>query len=110
MVVTRRETMDSKLTIKQLFNDDEIHFRIPTYQRAYSWDEKQVVHFLDDIKEQNPYKKYFFGNFLFERESNIEELEKSKIDGNSQVAEIVVLDKNDALPFLVKNYELNSER
>ena len=79
--------MDSKLTIKQLFADDEIHFRIPTYQRAYSWGETQTKQFLDDIKEQNPEKKYFFGHFLFEREN---ENSYWIVDGQQRLTTIVI--------------------
>ena len=63
--------MQPKLTIKQLFNDEEIHFRIPTYQRAYSWGDTQVKQFLDDIKEQNPEKKYFLGIFCLSAKTKI---------------------------------------
>lgn len=79
--------MDSKLTIKQLFNDEEIHFRIPTYQRAYSWGKTQIEQFLDDIKEQNHEKKYFFGHFLFEREN---EHSYWIVDGQQRLTTIVI--------------------
>ena len=79
--------MDSKLAIKQLFSDEEIHFRIPTYQRAYSWGETQTRQFLDDIKEQNPEKKYFFGHFLFEREN---ENSYWIVDGQQRLTTIII--------------------
>ena len=79
--------MQPKLTIKQLFNDEEIHFRIPTYQRAYSWGDMQVKQFLDDIKEQNPEKKYFFGHFLFEREN---ENSYWIVDGQQRLTTIII--------------------
>ena len=44
-------------TIKELFQEENILFSIPPYQRAYSWevdkDRKQVRQFLNDIKEQD---------------------------------------------------------
>ena len=79
--------MDSKLSIKQLFSDEEIHFRIPTYQRAYSWGEAQTKQFLADIKEQNPEKKYFFGHFLFEREN---ENSYWIVDGQQRLTTIII--------------------
>jgi hypothetical protein len=65
--------MERQSTIKKLFYEEGIHFSIPSYQRAYSWeydkDKKQVQQFIIDIKEQNPNKKYFLGHFLFEKDA-----------------------------------------
>lgn len=55
-------------SIQQLFiNSDCI--RIPAYQRAYTWGDKQCTQFLDDLLEQNG-KKYYLGQFLFEKDGN----------------------------------------
>ena len=47
--------MENKTTIKKLFHEDEIHFAIPAYQRAYSGkcdkDLKQAQ-FIIDINQQ----------------------------------------------------------
>lgn len=63
-------TIESKQAenIKQLFTDCE-SIRIPPYQRAYSWEDKQCLQFLEDLLEQNG-KKYYLGQFLFESEQN----------------------------------------
>ncbi len=52
--------------ITQLFTNS-VAIRIPAYQRAFSWENKQCSQFLDDLKEQKG-KKYYLGQFLFERE------------------------------------------
>ena len=61
---------DNKPTenIQQLFKNSNF-VRIPAYQRAYSWGEKQCSQFLEDLLEQKG-KKYYLGQFLFEKEGN----------------------------------------
>jgi uncharacterized protein with ParB-like and HNH nuclease domain len=54
--------------IRSLFKA-AVSIRIPAYQRAYSWESKQCSQFLEDLLEQNG-KKYYLGQFLFEREGN----------------------------------------
>lgn len=54
--------------IQQLFNSSE-NIRIPAYQRAFSWENKQCSQFLDDLLEQKG-KKYYLGQFLFERDGS----------------------------------------
>jgi hypothetical protein len=55
-------------SIQQLFKSSEF-IRIPPYQRAYSWGNKQCSQFLEDLLEQKG-KKYYLGQFLFERDGN----------------------------------------
>lgn len=55
-------------SIQQLFKNSE-NIRIPAYQRAYSWEDKQCLQFLDDLLEQRG-KKYYLGQFLFEKDGN----------------------------------------
>ena len=54
--------------IQQLFIGSD-NIRIPAYQRAYSWGDKQCTQFLDDLLEQKG-KKYYLGQFLFEKDGN----------------------------------------
>jgi hypothetical protein len=55
-------------TIQQLFLDSE-SIRIPAYQRTFSWENKHCTQFLDDLLEQKG-KRYYLGQFLFEKEGN----------------------------------------
>lgn len=55
-------------SIRQLF-ENSVAIRIPAYQRAFSWENKQCTQFLDDLKEQKG-KKYYLGQLLFEREGD----------------------------------------
>lgn len=54
--------------IQQLFITSE-NIRVPAYQRAYSWEDKQCSQFFDDLLEQKG-KKYYLGQFLFEKDGN----------------------------------------
>jgi hypothetical protein len=90
-------TLDRETTIHGLFKHDNVTFSIPPYQRAYAWetekDRKQVVQFLEDLKEhpQNSreQKRYFLGHFLFEREQpNANEF--LVIDGQQRLTTVVL--------------------
>jgi uncharacterized protein with ParB-like and HNH nuclease domain len=63
--ITENKTADS---IQQLFQSSDC-IRIPAYQRAYSWGDKQCTQFLEDLLEQKG-KKYYLGQFLFEKDGN----------------------------------------
>ena len=65
MEITENKTAES---IQQLFKSSDC-VRIPAYQRAYSWGDKQCSQFLEDLLEQKG-KKYYLGQFLFEKDGN----------------------------------------
>jgi Uncharacterized conserved protein len=52
-------------TLNDLFDGKKI-FKVPEYQRAYAWGEKQLSDFIDDFKNQKINKDYFFGTILFQ--------------------------------------------
>lgn len=57
-------------TINKLFDSKNRKFEIPSYQRAYSWDDKQVNQFIEDLKTAENH--YYLGHFLFEiKEDNV---------------------------------------
>lgn len=70
--------------IQQLFKHTNC-IRIPAYQRAYSWENKQCSQFLNDLVEQNG-KKYYLGQFLFEKDSNVFYI----IDGQQRLTTTVI--------------------
>ena len=57
--------MDNSLNIQTLFDAKNRQFEIPSYQRSYSWGEKQIKQFVDDLK--NAGSQYYLGHFLFEK-------------------------------------------
>jgi uncharacterized protein with ParB-like and HNH nuclease domain len=61
-IQTENKTAES---IQQLFKNSE-SVRIPAYQRAYSWGDKQCSQFLEDLLEQKG-KKYYLGNSFLKK-------------------------------------------
>ncbi|WP_395739932.1 DUF262 domain-containing protein [Prosthecobacter sp.] len=62
-------TSQTSETFQSLFFSahDAAHIRVPDYQRAYSWEPKQVDLFLSDLdKYAAPGRKYYFGHFIVE--------------------------------------------
>lgn len=76
--------------IKDLFNPEKIEFSIPDYQRAYSWEDKNIDQFIQDILDNASYKKrYYLGHYLFERDTNRPE-KLLVIDGQQRLTTIVI--------------------
>lgn len=74
-------------TISKLFDSKNRKFEIPSYQRAYSWEEKQIVQFLEDLK--NAENHYYLGHFLFETKDN-EESTLLIIDGQQRLTTCII--------------------
>jgi len=53
-------------TIRKLFSDQDRKFKIPAYQRAYSWEKEHVLQFIQDLRDAS--QDYYLGHFLFEQE------------------------------------------
>ena len=76
--------------IKDLFNPEKIEFLIPDYQRAYSWEDKNIRQFIEDIEDNNTYKKqYYLGHYLFER-NPLRPEQLFVIDGQQRLTTIVI--------------------
>ena len=94
--------MESDLTVennicslKSLFNN--AIFRIPQYQRAYSWDiDPNLVSFLDDLRQQvaaqksNPDKQYFLGTLLLHETKSGTPCEVHIVDGQQRLTTSVI--------------------
>lgn len=80
--------MDASTSLNQMLSGNKIF--VPTYQRAYSWEDKQTKQFLADLQnyvESHTASSYYFGHFLFE--------EKDKctfaiIDGQQRLTTITI--------------------
>ena len=66
------------------------YIKVPDYQRAYSWEEKEIEQFLLDIKEYIDKKgiNYYIGHFLFEKKDN--EKIGYIIDGQQRLTTIII--------------------
>ena len=56
-------------TIKALFGRRNIRFVIPAYQRAYAWEKRQFIQFIEDLEECEV-SDYYLGHFLFEQDGD----------------------------------------
>ena len=67
---------------------DDYHFKVPKYQRKYSWSKKEIDAFLEDLKNVHKDntvkpKKYFFGSMVFEGS-----VKTTIIDGQQRLATV----------------------
>jgi hypothetical protein len=74
-------------TLGSLF-DASMTYSVPPYQRAYSWEDKHIDQFLEDLNEHPPRKPYYLGHFLLERKA---ESELFVIDGQQRLSTVVLL-------------------
>lgn len=74
-------------TISKLFDSKNRKFEIPSYQRAYSWEEKQISQFIEDLS--NAENQYYLGHFLFETKEN-EENTLYVIDGQQRLTTCII--------------------
>jgi hypothetical protein len=83
--------VNQSLTVRNLAElfDAGFRFRIPSYQRAYSWDVKQLRQLIEDLKEHPAGTPYYFGHFLFEAGESPDEL--LIIDGQQRLTTLVLL-------------------
>lgn len=75
--------------LKDLFEDNEIQkITVPSYQRAYSWEEKQLDQFIGDLIEMTSKDKkgYYFGHFIFEKSNNNFQV----IDGQQRITTFIL--------------------
>lgn len=78
-------------TVRGFFGMQKIQFSIPAYQRAYSWEEKQLQTFLEDLLEQQVFDQtndYCFGNILLE--TIIKDKKYEIIDGQQRITTISI--------------------
>lgn len=75
--------------VKDLFEKFD-YIKVPDYQRAYSWEEKQIEQFLLDIKEYlDKDINYYIGHFLFEKNKDNEKI-GYVVDGQQRLTTIII--------------------
>lgn len=80
-------------TIKNLF-DGRIIFNIPKYQRAYTWEKKQIEEFVDDLENQDVGKDYFLGTILFQDLGMSDDFDHIDIvDGQQRITTLIIFIK-----------------
>lgn len=82
--------MDTKTTIKSLMRGVN-NISVPAYQRAYSWESKQLTQFIKDLEDYlsaNTSIPYYFGHFLFEEIKK--DTDFNIIDGQQRLTTIII--------------------
>lgn len=75
-------------TILQFFSKKDTIFRVPSYQREYSWDKEQVENLLEDLFSE---ETYFFGTFVLNNEYYKKDGVQDIVDGQQRVLTITIL-------------------
>ena len=67
-VRTTRAKNEEASTFQSIFfrGDIAVPIRVPDYQRAFSWEQKQIELFLGDLRDQADGNEYYFGHFIAE--------------------------------------------
>lgn len=77
------ETSEKELTLSDLFNGKKL--RVPSYQRAYAWEEPQLKQFVSDILNIGE-KEYYYGHFILEENPDSFEV----IDGQQRITTFIL--------------------
>ncbi|MGX4599528.1 DUF262 domain-containing protein [Faecalimicrobium sp. JNUCC 81] len=80
-------------SILNLFRDTDVEqYRIPKYQRAYSWKEEQVKAFCEDLYDayKSKAEDYFFGAVIMIKDSEKEKI-RNVIDGQQRITTFTML-------------------
>jgi hypothetical protein len=82
------KTYKTYQNLKDIFEDPEIQkITVPSYQRAYSWEEKQLDQFIGDLIEMTSKEKgYYFGHFIFEKSNDNFQV----IDGQQRITTFIL--------------------
>ena len=61
--------------------DTDIEYTIPLYQRAYAWEDKQLVQLIEDIQDVAEDANYYIGSLIVAKQNNKYEV----VDGLSLI-------------------------
>ncbi|MBS1642778.1 MAG: DUF262 domain-containing protein [Bacteroidetes bacterium] len=64
MIEISKKLEENKLQLESLFKDKKL--RVPSYQRAYAWEELQLNQFISDMLEIVEKGEYYYGHFILE--------------------------------------------
>lgn len=90
--------MENVFTIQEIFSDKI--FRVPNYQRNFSWEERQCRELIEDIDELPLGKKHYTGTLIFHFDEKAEAITDEGgdvlrvyniVDGQQRLTSIVIL-------------------
>ena len=82
----------TSLTINQLFNSANEQYVIPTYQRRYSWTEKQIWELIEDVYQIEGTDQHLLGSIVClagHHKAGLNQLEV--VDGQQRLTTIVII-------------------
>lgn len=71
---------------KNIFDTDKAYI-IPLYQRAYAWEDKQIIQLLEDINDISPDEKYYLGTLIVSEQEEKYEV----VDGQQRLTSLYLL-------------------
>lgn len=74
-------------TVGALF-DPKAFYRVPSYQRPYSWDDDQFDDLVNDIKNAERNRQYFLGTIVLHRD---EDGAMAVVDGQQRLTSVLIL-------------------
>ena len=67
--------------------DTDIEYTIPLYQRAYAWEDKQLVQLIEDIQDVAEDANYYIGSLIVAKQNNKYEV----VDGQQRLTSLFLL-------------------
>lgn len=83
--------------------DTNVHYIIPRYQRAYAWEDKEIVQLIDDINDINSSQNYYIGSLVVAKIKDKPETYEV-VDGQQRLTTLFLL-----LQYLVSEGALEGE-
>lgn len=81
------ENIDAKKKVlKDLLSRDNF-YRVPEYQRPYSWDEEHFTDLIQDLLDANKDREYFLGTIVVHNKGGINDI----VDGQQRLTTILIL-------------------
>jgi hypothetical protein len=64
--------------------------KVPSYQRAYAWEEEQLKQFISDMLEMEGRRDYYYGHFILENIINSNDKNYEIIDGQQRITTLIL--------------------
>ena len=82
-LVTELRVLDSEQNIF----DTDMDYIIPLYQRAYAWEDKQLMQLIEDISDITDETNYYIGALIVSKQDNKFEV----VDGQQRLTSLYLL-------------------
>jgi hypothetical protein len=85
----KKEKLDAKTRSIGVLLSQDFFFRVPEYQRPFSWDSDHFEDLIDDITDANKDQEYFLGTFVLHHREEIGLYDV--VDGQQRLTSILIL-------------------